>query len=162
MESKVKAGEVFIEETFNAGIERVFMAWIDPEKLIKWYAPDGCTIRFKKIETEKGGKYHSCISSPQHGDCWCIGEYLEIEPFAKIVFTMINADENGVPINPAETGMDAEWPGETLVTVTFTEENGTTRLQLRQTVSQKLAQKTGAYPSWLEMLGHLQALLTQN
>jgi uncharacterized protein YndB with AHSA1/START domain len=162
MGNNKKAGEVFIEETFNAGIERVFNAWLDPEKLMKWYVPDGCTIHFKKIETEKGGKYHSCISNPRYGDCWCIGEYLEIEPYRKIVLTMINADENGVPVNPADIGMDADWPGETLVTVTFAEENGKTLLQLRQTVSQKLAQKTGAYPSWLQMLGNLQALLLQN
>jgi hypothetical protein len=58
--------------------------------------------------------------------------------------------------------MDAAWPGETLVTVTFSEEHGKTKLQLRQTVSQALAQKTGAYPSWLEMLDNMRTLLAQN
>ena len=75
---------------------------------------------------------------------------------------MINADENGNPINPTEIGMDPDWPGETLVTVTLTEENGKTKLQLRQTVSQELAKKTGAYPSWLQMLNNMRALLIQN
>ena len=100
MENSIKTDEVFIEETFNASIEKVFEAWTDPEKLMKWYAPDDCTIIFKKIEVENGGKYHSCISNPQYGDCWCIGEYKEVIPHSKIVFTMINADENGNPINP--------------------------------------------------------------
>lgn len=159
MENRVKNDEVFIEETFNASVERVFEAWTNPKKLMKWYAPDGCTIHFKEIEIEKGGKYHSCISNPQYGDCWCIGEYKEIVPSSKIVFTMINADKNGNPIDPTEIGMDADWPGETLVTVTLTEENGRTKLQLRQTVSQKLAQKTGAYPSWLQMLDKMKTLL---
>lgn len=162
MENSIKTDEVFIEETFNASIEKVFEAWTDPEKLMKWYAPDGCTIIFKKIEVEKGGKYHSCISNPQYGDCWCIGEYIEVIPHSKIVFTMINADENGNPINPIEIGMDSDWPGRTLVTVTLTEENGKTKLQLRQTVSQELAKKTGAYPSWLQMLNNMQTLLIHN
>ncbi|KIX20209.1 ATPase [Flavobacterium sp. 316] len=162
MENSIKTDEVFIEETFNASIEKVFEAWTDPEKLMKWYAPDGCTIIFKKIEVENGGKYHSCISNPQYGDCWCIGEYKEVIPHSKIVFTMINADENGNPINPTEIGMDSNWPGRTLVTVTLTEENGKTKLQLRQTVSQELAKKTGAYPSWLQMLNNMQTLLIQN
>lgn len=162
MKNSIKTNEVFIEETFNANVEKVFDAWTNPEKLMKWYAPDGCTIHFKKIEVEKGGKYHSCISNPQYGDCWCIGEYKEVIPHSKIVFTMINADENGNPINPIEIGMDSDWPGETLVTVTLSEENGKTKLQLHQTVSQELAQKTGAYPSWLQMLDNMQILITQN
>lgn len=159
MISHVKKDEVFIEETFNASIKTVFEAWTDPEKLMKWYAPDGCTVHFKKIEIRTGGQFHSCISNPQYGDCWCIGEYLEVIPYSKIVFTMINADENGSPINPVDIGMDPDWPGETLVTVTLTEENEKTRLQLRQTVLQLLAKKTGAYPSWLQMLNNMRALI---
>jgi hypothetical protein len=75
---------------------------------------------------------------------------------------MINADENGNPVNPVEIGMDSDWPGETLVTVTLSEENGKTKLQLHQTVSQELAQKTGAYPSWLQMLNNMQTLITKS
>lgn len=162
MGDSLKTAEVFIEETFNAGIEKVFAAWTDPEKLMKWYAPEGCTIIFKKLEIEEGGRYHSCISNPQYGDCWCIGEYIEVLPNKKIVFTMINADENGNPVNPAEMGMDPGWPGATLVTVTLTEAGGKTILQLHQTVSQELAKKTGAYPGWLQMIGNMRTLLIQN
>lgn len=159
MENQTKNNEVFIEETFNAGIEKVFNAWTDPQLLIKWFAPNGCTIYFKKLEVKTGGQFHSCISNPQFGDCWCVGEYKEVVPYSKIVFTMINADEKGNPINPADIGMDPEWPGETMVTVTFTEENGKTKLQLRQTVSQELAKKTGAYPSWLQMLDNMKDVI---
>ncbi|HEY9261002.1 SRPBCC domain-containing protein [Chitinophaga sp.] len=162
MENRVNSNEVFIEETFNASIESVFSAWTDPEKLMQWYAPDGCTIYFKKLEIETGGQFHSCISNPAYGDCWCIGEYKEVKPNTRIVFTLINADENGDPINPVDIGMDPDWPGETLVTVMLSEENGKTKLQLRQTVSQQLATKTGAYPSWLQMLNKMQTVLHQN
>ena len=161
MKNQVISNEVFIEDIINASPARVFNAWTDPEKLMKWYAPDGCTIYFKKLEVETGGHFHSCISNPQFGDCWCIGEYKELVPDSKIVFTMINADEKGNPISPAEIGMDPDWPMESTVTVTLTEENGKTRLQLRQTVSQELAKKTGAYPSWLQMLKNMQTLLIQ-
>lgn len=162
MENRINDNEVFIEETFNASIEKVFQAWTDPEKLMKWYAPEGCTIRFKKLNIRNGGQFHSCVSNPQFGDCWCIGEYKEVVPNSKLVFTMVNADENGHQINPVDIGMDSNWPRETLVTVTLTEENGKTKLQLRQTVSQELAKKTGAYPSWLQMLHNMQTLLNQD
>ena len=162
MKNRVDNNEVFIEQIFNANAEKVFNAWIDPEKLAKWYAPDGCTIYFKKIEAVPGGHFHSCISNPQFGDCWAVGEYKELLPYTKIVFTLINADENGNQINPVEIGMDPEWPAKTLVTVTFAEENGKTKMQLRQTVSEELAIKTGAYPSWLQMFNNMQTMLDKN
>jgi uncharacterized protein YndB with AHSA1/START domain len=162
MENRVNNKEVFIEQIFKASAEKVFNAWADPEKLIKWYAPDGCTVHFKKIEVRPGGQFHSCISNPQFGDCWAIGEYIEVLPHTKIMFTLINADENGNQINPAEIGMDPEWPAKTLVTVTFAEENGKTKMQLQQTVSEELAKKTGAYPSWLQMFNHMQTVLNEN
>lgn len=160
--SNTKDNEILITEVFNASRERVFKAWTDPEKLVQWYAPDGCTISFKKIDICKGGKFHSCISNPQFGDCWCIGEYLEVIPYEKIVFTMINADENGKPIDPASIGMDPNWPGKTIVTITLTEKNGITTLQLKQNASESLAKKTGAHPSWLQMLSKMQAILNLN
>lgn len=159
MENRTNKNEVFIEETFNAGIERVFQAWTDPEKLLQWYAPEGCTIHFKTINIKKGGKFHSCISNPQYGDCWAIGEYKEIEQNSKIIFTLVNADEYGNPVNPTDIGMDPDWPGETLVSVMLWEENGKTRLQLRQTVSCGLAKKTGAYSGWLQMLDNMSKIL---
>lgn len=159
MENRVINNEVFIEETFNASPEKVFSAWTDPEKFAQWYAPDGCTVMFKQINIETGGRFHSCISNPQFGDCWATGEYKEVSPNTKIVYSLINADENGNPINPTDIGMDPDWPWETLVTVTFSEENGKTKLQLRQTVSLELAKKTGAYPSWLQMLNNMRTVL---
>lgn len=152
--------EVLITRVFDAPAELVFNLWIDPELLIQWYAPEGCTIFFKEINPKTGGSYHSCISNSQYGDCWCIGKYKEVIPNTKIAFTMINADEHGNPINPAAIGMDPEWPGETLVTIRLEEEEGRTKLELRQTVSQELAKKTGAYPSWLQMLDNMQSLLS--
>jgi len=63
MKNSVKTQEVFIEEVFNASIKRVFEAWTDPEKLMKWYAPDGCSIHFKKIEIRKKHKKFSLKKS---------------------------------------------------------------------------------------------------
>ncbi|RYF40572.1 MAG: SRPBCC domain-containing protein [Cytophagaceae bacterium] len=162
MENHAKDNEVFIEHLFNASAGRVFSAWTDPQKLAKWYAPDGCTVYFKELSVEKGGRFHCCISNPEFGDCWAVGEYIEVVPNAKIVFKLINADEDRNPINPIDIGMDADWPGSTVVTVTFAEENGKTKMQLRQTVSQEIAQRTGAYPSWLQMVNKIQAVLDEN
>jgi hypothetical protein len=72
---------------------------------------------------------------------------------------MIAADALGLPVEPAAVGMDPEWPPETLVTVNLQELGGKTKLTLHQTVSESLAKRTGAHPSWLDMLDRLQEVV---
>lgn len=150
-----------IDITYRLPFRRkeVFSAWVDPEYLKQWFAPRGCTIRFEKLELYEGGSFHSCIDNPVFGECWCIGTYLEIKSPERIVFTMINADKDGNPVEPASIGMDPKWPGKTTVTVTFREENRETIVSLKQTADEELAKKTGAYPSWLEMLEKMRSLV---
>ena len=161
MQKENKTRNVEIDYTVNAPRNLVFEAWTNPAYMKQWFAPNGCTIEFKKLEIKEGGRFHSCIHNPQFGDCWCIGIYKEIKEPERIVYTMINADEKGDPIDPAVIGMDPAWPGESLVTVTFSEMNGKTTIHLKQDVSEILAKKTGAYPSWIQMLEHLEQLVYQ-
>lgn len=148
--------QVDISYTFSSPVGDVFDAWINPVFVPQWFAPHGCTIKFKKLDIRKDGSYHFCISNPKSGDCWVIGTYREIVPMKKIVFTMINANEAGVPIDPTEIGMPADWPGDTLVTVTFSESNGKTTVNLKQTAPEVVAKRTGAFQSWLGMFERLQ------
>lgn len=147
--------EVFLTYTFNAPRELVFKAWTDPHLLVRWFAPHGCTIKYKEIDVREGGSYLSCISNPEFGDCWCKGIYRKIISPEFMEFSMIVSDEHGNTVDPVEAGMDTNWPGETVVSITFTEDQGKTLITLRQTVSQKLATKTGAYPSWIQMMERL-------
>jgi uncharacterized protein YndB with AHSA1/START domain len=147
--------EVIVTREFNAPRELVWDAWSDPAQLKAWHAPHGCEIRFKRFEFREGGGFHSCIYNPTFGECWCVGTYLEIRRPEKIVYQMATADSEGRIVAPASVGHDADWPTETIVTVTFEEREGKTMLRLHQTVSELLAKRTGAYPSWLQMLGRL-------
>lgn len=151
--------QVLITRVFDAPRALVFKAWTDPKQLARWYAPDGCTIHFLKIDVRKGGTFHSCISNPKFGDCWCIGVYREVIVPERIVCTMVIADEKGNPVNPADVGHDPEWPAETILTVSFAEFEGKTKLTLHQNVSESLAKRTGAYPSWISMLDQLADVL---
>ena len=154
-----KTDEVLITRLFNAPREKVFEAWIKPEILVKWYAPKSCSIRFSEINVNEGGSFHSCITTPDGYECWCKGTYHEIVEAERLVFSMAVSDEHGNLITAAEAGMDPEWPTETRVTVTFDDVNGQTKLKLYQTVSESLAKRTGAYPSWLQMLDILESQL---
>lgn len=153
--------QVHIVREFDAPRELVFNAWSSAAHLERWYAPQGCSIKFHRYEFEPGGKHWSCITTPDGHECWCIGSFLDVVAPQRIVFTMIAADAQGNAVEPADLGMDPEWPRETTVTVTFDDLGGRTRLTLDQTVSESLAKRTGAHPSWLSMFDNLATLLAE-
>lgn len=153
--------EVMITRVFNASPEQVFDAWASTENLHRWYAPPGCGIRFEKLDFRTGGSYLSCILTPSGHECWCKGNYHEVQRPSRIVFTMEVADSAGNSKSPVEMGMDPQWPQETVLTVTFEPQETQTLLTLHQTVSESLAKKTGAHPSWLLMLDRLSEILAR-
>ena len=144
-----------IERMFDAPRELVFDAWTQPERLLQWYAPRGCTITLVKLDARPGGRFHWCIHNPSFGDCWCVGVYKEVVRPERIIYTLATADSSGNQIDPVQAGHDPRWPRETLVTVTLTDVRGSTRLTLEQNVLESLAKHTGAHPSWLQMLDRL-------
>lgn len=151
--------QVEIQETFEAPRERVFDAWVRPELLARWFAPHGCSLYIEHLDARTGGSFHWCIRNPDFGECWTIGSYVEVVRPERIVFTSVIADASGQPATPESQGHDPEWPAETDVRVTFEERDGQTVVTLQQSVSEELAKRTGAHPSWLEMLGRLSRLL---
>lgn len=150
-----KNQQVCITRLFDAPREFVFQAWSDAAHLVRWFAPNGCSITFKKLEFRTGGTFHSCIRTPDGYECWCVGEYREIIAPEKLVYTMAIADAAGNRVSAADRGMDPAWPEETVLTVTFKDVDGRTELTLRQTVGEALAKRTGAHPSWLQMFDRL-------
>jgi uncharacterized protein YndB with AHSA1/START domain len=152
---KSETREISIIRFFDAPRELVFRAWTDPEHLVSWFAPNGCTIHFKNLDIREGGVFHSCVRTPTGYECWCRGVYHEITPSQRIVLTMAMANSNGDFVEPAYIGMDPDWPRETILTVTFDDEGERTKLTLHQTVREALAKRTGAYPGWIEMLDKL-------
>jgi len=153
--------ELLISHLFDASIDEVFEAWTDPEKLKRWYAPDGCTLTYKSIEVKQGGQFHYHIHHLLHGGAWVIGTYLEILPPEKLVFTMRFTNENGDTTDGLAAGMSAQWPGEILTTVTFESIGNQTKATIHETVSEAEARKTGAYSGWIMMFNKLNKLLTE-
>jgi uncharacterized protein YndB with AHSA1/START domain len=150
---------VLITRVFDASRDLVFKAWTDPAHLTRWYAPQGCTIRFMEFDFRRGGVFRHCISdSPKRG-CWAKGVFKEIVVPELLVYTLGITDEEGNAVQPADVGMDPDWPRETLVKVIFQEEGGKTKVTLHQTALLSVAKRTGAYPSWLQMFDRLAEVL---
>lgn len=137
--------------------DTVFKAWTDPAQVRQWWGPNGFTTPVCRIELRPGGAWHLCMRSPDGRDYWCKGVYAEIEPNRRIVSTDFFSDEAGNTVAPTEYGMSADWPAEMLVTVTFADEDGKTRLTVRQSVAEDLARSSGAVQGWSETLDRLAA-----
>ena len=147
---------VLIERTFDAPRELVFRAWVERDRLVRWFAPHGCSLEVRAMDVREGGAFHFRIRDPRHGDCWTRGVFREVRPPERLAYTISFSDERGNFVEPSAAGRDADWPREALVTVTFASTGeGGTRVTLRQAVSEAAARRTGAYPSWLEMLDRL-------
>ncbi len=151
IESNCTSESLTLKRVISAPVDRVYQAWVEPQKLAKWF---GCS-QTKRVEAELdfrvGGKYtikmfveladqnkdnETELQSKEGGAktaCQsCIvntvkGEYLEIETSRKIVFTWTNNF--------------AEFPADnTLVTVQFKDLGGKTELTL--THSRFLSEKS--------------------
>jgi uncharacterized protein YndB with AHSA1/START domain len=77
------------------------------------------------------GKYLSCMRSPDGMDIWSTGVYTEIVPFEKIVCTDNFSDEKGNIVSASYYGMNSDFPQDLSVTVTFSDQNGKTKMVLQ-------------------------------
>lgn len=123
--------DLVIIRVFDAPCELVWKAWTEPEYLKSWMGPKGYTIPLSEVDLRVGGKSHICMRSPEGQEIHSIGIYKEIVPLQKIVTTDSFADENGSAVPGTHYGLGADFPLELLVTVTFEEEDGKTKMTLR-------------------------------
>jgi uncharacterized protein YndB with AHSA1/START domain len=154
--------EIVITRVFDAPREQVFRAWTEPEHFVRWWGPNGFTTPVCNIDFRVGGKIHFCMRSPEGQDFWGGGVYREIVPPERIVVTDYFADEQGNMVPATDYGMSAEWPNEALITATFENENGKTKLTMRQQVGAASAEdRGGAEQGWGESFDRLAEYLKQ-
>lgn len=144
-----------VTRVLDAPPGRVFKAWSDPEQVKRWWGPNGFTTPVCTIDFHLGGAWHYCMHSPEGRDYWCKGVYREIVEGEKIVTTDFFSDEVGNLVPPTRYGMSADWPAEMLITVDFAEQEGKTKLTVRQTVPDPLVEESGAVQGWSESLDRL-------
>ncbi|NWJ48327.1 MAG: SRPBCC domain-containing protein [Chloroflexi bacterium] len=129
--STLREQEIVITRIFDAPRELVFKAWTDPNLMMQWWGPKGFIAPVCKIDLRVGGSYHCCMRGPDGKDYWSTGVYREIVPPSRLVCTDNFADEKGNVVPASYYGMPGDWPQEFLVTATFEEFEGKTKLTLR-------------------------------
>lgn len=129
---------------FEAPRELVFSVWTKPEHITQWWGPKDFTLPFCEQDFRAGGKYRFCMRSPENEDFWVWGEYREIVPPERLVFTWLRGEPEG------------EITNDSIVTITLTEHAGKTRLTLHQATFRTVEDRDAHNGGWSECLVRLE------
>lgn len=124
---------VVIERTFNAPIELIWQMWTMPEHFSAWYGPMGAKIPVAKLDVQVGGTRHICMEMETPNgpmQMWFVGEFREVTPNTRLVYTDGMSDEAGNVISPAQMGMPEGHPETTEVIVELEDLGGTTKMTM--------------------------------
>lgn len=162
-ESNQKTGdqELVITRVFDAPRNLVWKAWTEPEHVMEWWGPKGFTAPIIKTDFRVGGKSLLCMRSPEGEDYWSTGVYREIVEPERIVTTDSFSDAQGNVVPASHYRMSGDWPLELLVTVTFEEDDGKTKLTLRHEGFPDVENRDLAKAGWNESLDKLAEYLTK-
>ena len=143
--------EITITRSFDAPRALVFKAWTDAKMLAQWWGPQGFTNPRCEIDARVGDVIRIDMRAPDGAIYPMDGEFREIVPPERLVFTNNALDGDGHHVN------------EGLTTVTFTEEGGKTKLTLHTRgaamVEAAVKYLQGMEFGWTQSIDKLQALL---
>jgi uncharacterized protein YndB with AHSA1/START domain len=111
--------EFAAERVFNAPRELVWQVWTSPEHLTQWWGPKDWTLPVCEVDFRPGGVWFYCMRSPDGQESWGKATYREIVEPERIVYSDAFVDETGTPI---------EGTPEMLITVSFEDLGGKTKL----------------------------------
>ncbi|HEV7968248.1 MAG TPA: SRPBCC domain-containing protein [Candidatus Acidoferrales bacterium] len=138
--------ELTIARVFDAPREIVFKAWSKSEHLSRWFGPRGFTLPTCEIDFRAGGVFRFVMRGPDGKDYPFGGTYVEIVEPSRIVFT----------------GNIHDVPGQDVVTtVTFTDQEGKTKLTVHQSYAFESDATRGAPVGWSQTLDHLAEYVAQ-
>lgn len=118
---------VVIERIFDASIELIWQMWIQPEHFKQWYGPQGFSVPVAEMDVRVGGNRLICMEmqTPDRTmKMWTTGEFTEIIPNQRLVYTESMSDENGNVVSMP----GSEYPMTTEVTVVLEDLGGRTKM----------------------------------
>jgi uncharacterized protein YndB with AHSA1/START domain len=150
-----------ITRILDAPPDLVFKAWTEPERVKCWWGPQGFTSPVATTDLRVGGGYLYAMRSPEGQDAWSTGVYREIVEPERIVATDSFSDAEGNVVPASHYGMGGDWPLELLVTVTFEEVDGRTKLTLRHEGFPDRENRDLAGMGWNQSFDKLEGCLAQ-
>lgn len=127
--------EARVERTFDAPIDTVWRMWTEPAQFAAWYGPPGAVIPTCEFRVTIGGRRFVAMEmetpNGKHS-MYFVGEFVEIEPPTRLVYTESLADADGAALSAEAAGMPPGAPTATQVIAEFTDlGDGRTTLVVR-------------------------------
>lgn len=141
MAAKNKPNELYITRIYDAPVKMVWDAWIDPEKVAKWWGPRGFTLTTKSKDVKVGGTWVYTMHGSDGVDWPNKTVFLEVEKYSRLVY---------------DHGGNDDRPPMFRVSVNFTEVAGKTTMEMTMafstaevaTESKKFIKKAGGDSTW--------------
>ena len=137
-----------IKRLIKAPRERVYAAWTDPAQMKQWFGPENVQTRDLIADARVGGTFRWDLTNPEGEEMTMRGEYRELQPGKKIVFTWQWAD-------------DEDWENHiSIVTVDLDDADGGTELRLTHEQLPNEESRDGHTRGWESALDKLERLFS--
>jgi uncharacterized protein YndB with AHSA1/START domain len=110
--------QILITREFDAPKHLLYKAWTTPELVERWWSGRRGTVTSCEIDLRVGGTWRYVMTTNDGHEIAFRGEYLEVVPDERLVHTEIFENAPGGGSDPVVN------------TVTFSEEDGRTRLEM--------------------------------
>jgi uncharacterized protein YndB with AHSA1/START domain len=86
-----QSGELIVEmkRVFPAAPSVVFEAFSDPDKLAKWWGPEGFTAPSVKFDPRVGADYRIEMQPSEGDPFYLTGEFREVDPPLRLAYTFV-------------------------------------------------------------------------
>ena len=139
---------------FDAPIERVWQLWADPRPLERWWGPPTHPATVERHDLVPGGEVAYFMTGPEGETTFGWWRIDAVDPPTSLAFTDGFANPDGTPNADAPT---------TSVRMRLTEEDGTTRMELRFVFESSdhmdRLERLGAFAVYPRSVGQMDALL---
>ena len=131
----------------NVPTDRVYDAWTDPAQLRQWFGPENVRTRNITADVRVGGNYRWDLTSAEGEEMSAFGEYKELVPGKKIVFTW-------------QWDNDEAWENRTsVVTIELDASRGGTELRLKHEQLPSEESRDRHHEGWNSLLDKLEQFL---
>ena len=136
-----------LNRLIKASRARVFAAWTTPTDIMKWMAPAPCYMISAEADPRPGGAYSFRMMTPHLGEIEFCGNYREVSPPQKLVFTW------------GGTCCATPKGEETVATVEFFDREGDTEVRITHALFPDSEMRDKHSHGWTESLKNLEKLL---
>ena len=140
---------VEIKRLIKAPPDQVYAAWTDPAQLKQWFGPENVQTRDLIADACVGGKFRWDLINSEGEKMTCRGEYRELQPDKKIVFTWQWED-------------DEDWENHvSIVTVELDDADAGTELRLTHEKLPNKESRDGHTRGWNSALDKLEKFFSR-